>query len=107
MRFLPASFAVRALILALLEICLRTSMASAQVPYDVAYPGRLMDSVGTPRTDPVNLQMRIFNVIAVGTALYLDDHTSVAVDNSGAFSVRLGSGRLRVPIPSPTLLYLT
>ena len=91
-RFLSTSLAARALILALLGICLRTGTASAQVPHDMAYQGHLTDSVGAPLTGPVDLQIRIFDVIASGAALYIEDHTSVAVDDSGAFNIRLGTG---------------
>jgi len=66
--------------------------ATAQVPYDMSYQGRLTDAVGAPLTGLVNLQMRIYDVVAGGSALYVEDHTNVIVDDVGAFSVRLGAG---------------
>jgi hypothetical protein len=58
----------------------------------MAYQGRLTDSVGSPLIGPVNLSMRIYDVIAGGSALYIEDHPNVAVDDVGAFSVKLGAG---------------
>jgi len=80
------------LVLALLGLCLGAGTATAQVPYDMSYQGRLTDAVGAPLTGLVDMQMRIYDVISGGSALYVEDHTNVIVDDVGAFSVRLGAG---------------
>jgi hypothetical protein len=81
-----------AILILLVGFWLNASAASAQVPYDMAYQGRLTDAVGAPLVGPVNLSMRIYDVIAGGSALYIEDHANVAVDDVGAFSVKLGAG---------------
>ena len=92
MRFLSRSTAAPVLVLALLGLCLGAGTATAQVPYDMSYQGRLTDAVGAPLTGLVDMQMRIYDVISGGSALYVEDHTNVIVDDVGAFSVRLGAG---------------
>ena len=52
------------MILALIGLCLSAGAATAQVPHDMAYQGRLTDAVGAPLIGPVNLSMRIYDVIA-------------------------------------------
>ena len=54
MRFLSRSLAAPVLVLALLGLCLGTGMASAQVPHDMSYQGRLTDAVGAPLIGPVS-----------------------------------------------------
>ena len=81
-----------AILILLIGLWLNASAATAQVPYDMAYQGRLTDSVGAPLVGPVNLSMRIYDVIAGGSALYIEDHPNVVVDDVGTFSVKLGAG---------------
>ena len=81
-----------AILILLIGLWLNASAASAQVPYDMAYQGRLTDTVGAPLIGPVNLSMRIYDVIAGGSALYIEDHPNAAVDDVGAFSAKLGAG---------------
>ncbi len=68
----------------------------AQVPHDSAYQGRLTDAVGAPLVGLVDLQLRIFDVPVAGTALYMEDHAGVVLDDNGAFTVRLGTGSQKV-----------
>ena len=68
----------------------------AQVPHDSAYQGRLTDAVGAPLVGLVDLQLRIFDVPVAGTALYSEDHAGVVLDDNGAFTVRMGTGSLKV-----------
>ena len=75
----------------------------AEVPHDMAYQGRLTDAVGAPLAGPVNLKVGIFDVLSGGTALYTEDHVGVVLDNNGAFTVRLGTGSLKVGTFNPAL----
>ena len=80
----------------LLALILVPLSSLAQVPHDTAYQGRLTDAVGAPLVGLVDLQLRIFDVPAAGTALYTEDHAGVVLDDNGAFTVRLGTGSLKV-----------
>ncbi|HIF41993.1 MAG TPA: DUF1566 domain-containing protein [Planctomycetes bacterium] len=80
----------------LLALILVPLSSLAQVPHDTAYQGRLTDAVGAPLVGLVDLQLRIFDVPATGTALYMEDHAGVVLDDNGAFTVRLGTGSLKV-----------
>ena len=82
----------------LLALTLAPVSGFAQVPHDMAYQGRLTDAVGAPLTGLVDLKLRIFDVPSAGTALYTEDHTGVVLDNNGAFTVRLGTGSLKVAL---------
>ena len=53
-----------AILILLIGLWLNATAALAQVPYDMAYQGRLTDTVGAPLVGPVNLSMRIYDVIA-------------------------------------------
>jgi hypothetical protein len=92
MRFLSRSLAAPALVLALLGLCLGAGTATAQVPYDMSYQGRLTDAVGAPLAGPATLELRIFDSFAGGVALYEEVHIGVSLDDSGAFSIRMGAG---------------
>lgn len=102
-RFLSASHAAPVLAFALIALCLETGLASAQVPHDIEYKGRLTDSVGAPLSGPVSLSMRIYDVIAGGFPLYAEDHPNVVVDDLGAFSVKLGAGSAVLGAFDPSL----
>ena len=79
-------FGASVLILALVWLSVGVGTATAEVPFDMSYQGRLTDAVGAPLIGPVNLQMRIYDVISGGSPLYIEDHTAVVVDDVGAFS---------------------
>ena len=81
-----------ALILALLGLCLGATIASAQVPHDMNYQGRLVDAVGAPLTGTVDFEIRIHEFIDLGFALYEEHHAAVALDDDGGFNVRIGTG---------------
>jgi len=83
------------LALPLVVAFLATGTASAQVPHDMNYQGRLTDAVGAPLAGPVAFELRIYDVLSGGFPLYAESHLGVALDNDGAFSVLLGGG---VPI---------
>jgi hypothetical protein len=44
----------------------------------------------------VNLKLEIFDVLSGGTALYTEDHVGVVLDDNGVFTVRVGTGSLKV-----------
>jgi hypothetical protein len=92
MRFLSRSLAAPVLVLALLGLCLGASMASAQVPHDMNYQGRLTDSVGAPLAGPVDLELRIYDVLSGGVALFAENHAVVPLDDDGGFNLLLGNG---------------
>jgi hypothetical protein len=78
--------------LAILALTLLAAPAFAQVPQDMTYTGRLVDSLGDPLAGPVNLQLRIFDAATGPTLLYSEAHLGVALDAKGGFSVQLGLG---------------
>jgi len=56
--------------------------------------GQLLDVQGVPKTGTVNIQIRIYEMmapVAGETALFTEDHENVALDN-GIFSIRIGTG---------------
>jgi hypothetical protein len=55
----------------------------------IAYQGYLVDSVGNPVNEPVNITFRLYNVASGGTALWSETQTVTIAD--GLFSVLLGS----------------
>ncbi len=69
MRRSSSLFGASVLMLALAWLCVGVGTASAQVPYDMSYQGRLTDAVGAPLIGPVTLQMRIYDVISGGSPL--------------------------------------
>ena len=77
---------------ALLGMSLLSGAGWSQVPHDMTYQGQLTDSVGAPLSGPVNLELRIFDVLSGGSALYAEDHIDVSLDDDGGFSVQLGAG---------------
>jgi hypothetical protein len=66
--------------------------AFAQVPQDTTFTGRLVDNLGDPLAGPVNLELRIFDAVTLGTQLYSEQHLGTALDVTGGFSVQLGLG---------------
>jgi hypothetical protein len=58
----------------------------------MTYTGRLVDNLGDPLSGPVNLELRVFATETGPTQLYSEEHTSVALDATGGFSVQLGLG---------------
>jgi len=84
----PARFA---LLSALLFVVVATP-AAAQVPQDMTYTGRLVDSGGVPIAGPVNMKLRIFDAATSGTEIYSEDHLGVTLDATGGFSVQFGLG---------------
>ena len=74
-------------------IPLRAPAAATTSTGTIAYQGRLADSAGTPITDTVNMEFRLYDVAAGGTPLWSELWTgSNAVRVSdGLFNVMLGS----------------
>jgi len=68
--------------------------AASEPPPDMSYQGQLLDALGVPKTGTVNIQIRIYEMmapVAGETALFTEDHENVALDN-GIFSIRIGTG---------------
>jgi len=82
----------RARWLAILALTLLAAPATAQVPQDMTYTGRLVDGVGSPLAGPVDLELRVFDAETSGTQLYSEEHLGVSLDATGGFSVQLGLG---------------
>jgi len=78
--------------LAIPALALLAAAAVAQVPHDMTYTGRLVDSGGSPLTGPVDLELRIFDAEFSGTQLYSEEHLGVVLDATGGFTVQLGMG---------------
>jgi hypothetical protein len=85
-------FRSRAPSLAILALLLVAAPVFAQVPQDVTYTGRLVDDLGNPLAGPVDLELRVFDALTVGTQLYSEEHLGVGLDATGGFSVQLGLG---------------
>lgn len=83
--------------------------ARAQVPQEINFQGKLLDTSNNPRNGSFSLTFKIYNVATGGTALWSETQGSVNVAN-GVFAVELGSV---TPIPygvfssSPTYLEIT
>jgi hypothetical protein len=92
MRRSSSLFGASVLMLALVWLSVGVGTASAQVPYDMSYQGRLTDAVGAPLAGPATLELRVFDSLAGGVALYEEVHIGVSLDDSGAFSIRMGAG---------------
>jgi len=80
----------------LLALMLAPLSGFAQVPHDMAYQGRLTDAVGASLEGPVDMKLGIFDVLSGGIALYTEDHVGVVLDDNGVFTVRVGTGSLKV-----------
>jgi len=68
--------------------------AAAEPPPDMSYQGQLLDAQGVPKTGTVNIQIRIYEMmapVAGETALFTEDHENVGLDN-GIVSIRIGTG---------------
>ena len=78
--------------LAILAVTLLAATATAQVPQDMTYTGRLVDNLGDPLAGPVDLELRVFDAATGPSQLYGEEHLSVVLDATGGFSVQLGLG---------------
>ena len=68
--------------------------AAAEPPPDMSYQGQLLDAQGVPKTGTVNIQIRIYEMmapVAGESPLFAEDHENVELDN-GIFSIRIGTG---------------
>jgi hypothetical protein len=68
--------------------------AAAELPPDMSYQGQLLDAQGVPKTGTVNIQIRIYEMmapVAGESPLFAEDHENVGLDN-GIFSIRIGTG---------------
>ena len=65
--------------------------AGAAPPNDVTYQGRLLDSAGDPVTGPVNIEVGVWDELSLGTQLYGEYHSNVALAD-GVFNILLGTG---------------
>jgi hypothetical protein len=76
------------------SLALASLPAASEPPPDMSYQGQLLDAQGVPKTGTVNIQIRIYEMmapVAGETALFTEDHENVALDN-GIFSIRIGTG---------------
>ena len=80
----------------ILVLGLAASWAGSDVPHDMNYQGRLTDAVGAPLSGPVNLELRIYDVLSAGSPLYAETHPAVALDDNGGFGVLFGTGTVSV-----------
>ena len=75
-------------------LALSSLPAAAEPPPDMSYQGQLLDAQGVPKTGTVNIQIRIYEMmapVAGESPLFTEDHENVALDN-GIFSIRIGTG---------------
>jgi hypothetical protein len=77
-------------------LALTPAAARADVPLNIGYQGRLLDTGRHPLAGPVNLELRIFELQNAGTALYTEQQAAVSLVD-GVFQVRIGTGTA----PSP------
>jgi hypothetical protein len=76
-------------LLLLLAALLCALPVQAQMPETIAYQGYLTDTDGAPLDGSVNLNVRLYDASAGGTALWTEDQLGVPVAG-GVFSVQLG-----------------
>lgn len=81
-------FAVSLLATSVILLCPLSVMAD--VPRLVPYQGRLTSDVGVPLGGPVNMRVVFYDAATGGTALWSEDHSSVALTN-GVFFIQIGS----------------
>lgn len=72
-------------------LALSALSASAQVPQDFTFSGRLVDGSGTPLVGPVDLDLYIMSTETGFSPLYGERQHDVPLDAQGNFSVLLGS----------------
>ena len=86
-------FHFSAVLATLFALALLPVSATAQVPHDMAYQGVLTDEGGAPLTGPVDLVLRVYDMMAGGVPLYTETHSGVTIDEiDGSFLVQLGFG---------------
>jgi len=79
----------------------------AAVPATLNYQGYLSNPTGAPLNAPVGFTFMLYDVASGGTALYTEQHQSVAVNN-GTFNVQIGSVTpLILPFDVPYWLEIT
>jgi hypothetical protein len=64
--------------------------AALDNPANFNFDGVLVNG-GTPMTGPVNIKFQVYNPTA-NCLLFEEDHSAVALDTAGAFSLKVGSG---------------
>lgn len=65
--------------------------ASGDVPQDMNLQGRLVDDGGVALAGPVNLTVRIYDALTMGTLIYQEDHAATPLED-GVFELVIGSG---------------
>jgi len=65
-------------------------IATADIPHNIAYQGRLTDTSGVPREGSFAITFRIYDAEAAGTMLWEETHPNVTV-SGGIFDILLGS----------------
>ncbi|MDJ0786973.1 MAG: hypothetical protein QNK05_09230 [Myxococcota bacterium] len=77
-------------LLAALLVALATP-SFAEPPKALAYQGQLLDAAGDPPVEPT-IQVRIFDALTDGTALFSEEHGAVSVAADGRFELSIGNG---------------
>ena len=88
---LKRSIVSRLIFLLTTAFALASLPAASEPPPDMSYQGQLLDAQGVPKIGTVNIQIRIYEMmapVAGEAALFTEDHENVALDN-GIFSIRI------------------
>jgi len=85
---------IRAAGLVLVLLVVGTVPASAQVPQDFTFSGRLVDDLGVPLPSPQSITVFICQDSVATCTLYVDRFNDVPLDAQGNFSVLLGTAGL-------------
>jgi hypothetical protein len=83
--------------------------AASEPPPDMTYQGQLLDAQGVPKTGTVNIQIRIYEMmapVAGESPLFAEDHEGVGLDN-GIFSIHIGTGAPLSGVFGPDLFAAT
>lgn len=79
-------------LIAVFALALTAWAASAQVPQDTSFSGRLVDAFGVPLVGPMTLDLKVFDAESGGSVQYIERHSDISIAAGGEFSVLLGGG---------------
>jgi hypothetical protein len=91
---------VTALVCAIVAIASAAPAAPPDIPDSIAYQGLLVDGGGVPLAGPVDLTIRVYDALLVGTLLYKQSFSAVPL-NVGVFNVTLGPTGAATDVPTP------
>ncbi len=75
----------------LLLCTLAATPSYSVVPNEINLQGRLLDTGGSAVAGPVNLTVRIYDSLTMGTLIYQEDHAGTPLDD-GVFELVIGTG---------------